>query len=94
MLCDDGRPYLGLMLWPTAGADPAEIEARLRAFNGAQHGGAARIKRALLLKDPPSANAHEISDKGTINRRAVIDRRASEVDRLYADAPDAGVMQL
>ncbi|WP_374346334.1 AMP-binding protein [Phenylobacterium sp.] len=94
VLCDDGRPYLGLMLWPTAGADPAEIEARLRAFNGAQHGGAARIKRALLLKDPPSANAHEISDKGTINRRAVIDRRASEVDRLYADAPDAGVMQL
>lgn len=94
VLCDDGRPYLGLMLWPTAGADPAEIEARLRAFNGAQHGGAARIKRALLLKDPPSANAHEISDKGTINRRAVIDRRASEVERLYADAPDAGVMQL
>lgn len=94
VLCDDGRPYLGLMLWPTAGADPAEIEARLRAFNGAQHGGAARIKRALLLKDPPSANAHEISDKGTINRRAVIDRRASEVERLYADAPDEGVMQL
>lgn len=94
VLCDDGRPYLGLMLWPTPGADAGEIEARLRAFNGAQHGGAARIKRALLLKDPPSANAHEISDKGTINRRAVIDRRASEVDRLYADAPDEGVMQL
>lgn len=94
VLCDDGRPYLGLMLWPNPGADPAEIESRLAAFNAAQHGGAARIRRALLLKDPPNANAHEISDKGTINRRAVIDRRASEVDRLYADTPDDGVMQL
>jgi len=94
VLCDDGRPYLGLMLWPTAGADPAEIARRLADFNAAQHGGAARVKRALLLKDPPSANAHEISDKGTINRRAVIDRRAGEVERLFAEAPDDGVMVL
>jgi feruloyl-CoA synthase len=94
VLCDDGRPYLGLMMWPTAGADPAEIARRLAGFNTDQRGGAARIKRALLLTDPPNANAHEISDKGTINRRAVIDRRASEVERLFADAPDAGVMAL
>jgi feruloyl-CoA synthase len=94
VLCDDGRPYLGVMLWPTAGADPAEIARRLAAFNLDQHGGAARVKRALLLTDPPSANAHEISDKGTINRRAVIDRRAAEVERLFAETPDADVMVL
>ncbi|WP_304177601.1 AMP-binding protein [Phenylobacterium aquaticum] len=94
VLCDDGRPYLGVMLWPTAGADPAEIETRLRAFNAQQHGAAARVKRALLLTTPPNANAHEISDKGTINRRAVIDRRAAEVERLFAETPDAGVMAL
>lgn len=94
VLCDDGRPYLGVMLWPTANADPAEIETRLRAFNADQHGGAARVKRALLLTTPPNANAHEISDKGTINRRAVIDRRAAEVERLFAETPDDGVMAL
>jgi feruloyl-CoA synthase len=94
VLCDDGRPYLGVMLWPTAGADPAEIARRLAAFNREQHGGAARVKRALLLSEPPSANAHEISDKGTINRRAVIDRRADQVDRLFAETPDEGVMVL
>lgn len=94
VLCDDGRPYLGVMLWANAGADPAEIARRLAAFNADQHGGAARVKRALLLAEPPSANAHEISDKGTINRRAVIDRRAGEVGRLYAETPDAGVMVL
>ncbi|TAL38280.1 MAG: acyl-CoA synthetase [Phenylobacterium sp.] len=94
VLCDDGRPYLGVMLWARPDAELAEIGRRLAAFNAEQHGSAARIKRALLLKDPPSANAHEISDKGTINRRAVIDRRVSEVERLFAEAPDAGVISL
>ena len=94
VLCDDGRPYLGLMAWPSAGADPAEIARRLADFNSRNHGAASRIVRALLLGEPPSANAHEISDKGTINRRAVIDRRAGEVERLFADSPDPGVMVL
>ena len=94
VLCDDGRPYLGVMLWARPDAELAEIGRRIAAFNGEQHGTAARIKRALLLKDPPSANAHEISDKGTINRRAVIDRRAGEVERLFAETPDEGVISL
>jgi feruloyl-CoA synthase len=82
------------MLWPKGEVDPAEIGRRLAAFNVGQSGGAARVKRALLLTDPPSANAHEISDKGTINRRAVIDRRADQVERLFADTPDDGVIAL
>lgn len=94
VLCDDGRPYLGVMLWARPDAELAEIGRRIAAFNSEQHGSAARIKRALLLKDPPSANAHEISDKGTINRRAVIDRRAGEVERLFAETPDEGVISL
>lgn len=94
VLCDDGRPWLGAMLWPKPDADRAEIARRLAAFNAGQHGSAGRVKRALLLTEPPSANAHEISDKGTINRRAVIDRRAGEVERLYADTPDEGVIAL
>lgn len=94
VLCDDGRPYLAVMLWLTPGADPTEVARRLAAFNTHHRGVAARIRRALLLNDPPSANAHEISDKGTINRRAVIDRRAAEVDRLFSDTPDAGVIAL
>lgn len=94
VLCDDGRPYLGVMLWTHGEADPAEIAKRLTTFNASQHGGAARVKRALVLAEPPSANAHEISDKGTINRRAVIDRRAGEVERLFAETPDPDVIVL
>ncbi|HET6970314.1 MAG TPA: AMP-binding protein [Phenylobacterium sp.] len=94
VLCDDGRPYLGVMLWARPDADPAEIARRLKGFNAEQHGGAARVRRALVLAEPPNANAHEISDKGTINRRAVIDRRAAEVERLFAETPDPGVIVL
>ncbi|WP_326523678.1 AMP-binding protein [Sphingomonas sp.] len=94
VLCDENRPYLTLMLWTVGGAGRADIEAGLRAFNAGQHGGSSRISRALLLDEPPSANAHEMSDKGTINRRAVIARRSGDVERLYADAPDADVIVL
>lgn len=94
VLCDDGRPYLGVMLWAKPDAPRAELEERLAIFNRSQTGGAARVRRALVLREPPSPNAHEISDKGTINRRAVIDRRGAEVERLFAEAPDAEVMVL
>jgi len=94
VLCDDGRPYLGAMVWTKGDIGQAEIAERLKAFNVGQTGGAARVRRALVLTTPPDANAHEISDKGTINRRAVIDRRAGEVERLFADRPDAGVIDL
>jgi feruloyl-CoA synthase len=94
VLCDDNRPYLTLLIWPNKGAAPADIAARLAAFNASQHGVAGRIRRALRLDAPPTANAHVISDKCTINRRAVIERRSAEVERLYADAPDPDVILL
>jgi feruloyl-CoA synthase len=43
-----------------------------------------RIAVAALLAEPPSPEAGEITDKGTLNRRAVLDRRAAIVEALYA----------
>lgn len=94
VLCDENRPFLTLMLWTAGGAGRAEVEAGLRAFNAGQHGRSSRIARALILSEPASANAHEMSDKGTINRRAVIERRRADVERLYADAPDPEIIDL
>ncbi|MEN3746611.1 AMP-binding protein [Sphingomonas sp. HF-S3] len=94
VLCDADRPYLTLLAWSAPSASRTEIAAALAAFNAGQQGSASRIRRALLLDEPPSANAHEMSDKGTINRRAVIDRRADQVARLYADMPDADIIDL
>lgn len=94
VLCDENRPYLAVMLWPTKTGSREAISEAIVAFNAGQQGGSSRIARALILAEPPSANAHEMSDKGTINRRAVIDRRRAEVERLYADVPDTDVIDL
>jgi feruloyl-CoA synthase len=41
----------------------------------------------LLVAEPPSLQAGEITDKGYVNQRAVLERRAALVDRLYASRP-------
>jgi len=43
-----------------------------------------RIARARLLRDPPSFALGEITDKGSINQRAVLAQRAALIDELYA----------
>jgi feruloyl-CoA synthase len=48
-------------------------------------GSANRVTRALILLDPPSIDKGEITDKGTINQRAVLTHRASLVEALYAE---------
>jgi feruloyl-CoA synthase len=50
-------------------------------------GSSTRIARAILLTEPPSIDAGEITDKGSLNQRAVLERRAGLVDDLYADPP-------
>ena len=51
-----------------------------------------RIARCLLLADPPSIDANEITDKGYLNQRAVLARRAALVERLYAVSPPPDII--
>jgi feruloyl-CoA synthase len=55
-------------------------------------GSANRPARALLLVDPPSIDKGEVTDKGSINQRAVLTHRADLVERLYAEQPDADIL--
>jgi feruloyl-CoA synthase len=48
-------------------------------------GSANRIARLCLLADPPTIDRGEITDKGSINQRAVLTHRADTVTRLHAD---------
>ena len=48
-------------------------------------GSANRIARLCLLADPPTIDRGEITDKGSINQRAVLTHRADTVARLHAD---------
>jgi feruloyl-CoA synthase len=46
-------------------------------------GSASRIARAVVLTDPPNIDKGEITDKGSINQRAVLKERADLVAALY-----------
>ena len=48
-------------------------------------GSANRIARMCLLADPPTIDRGEITDKGSINQRAVLTHRAETVAKLHAD---------
>jgi feruloyl-CoA synthase len=55
-------------------------------------GSANRVARAIVLEEPPHIDRGEVTDKGSINQRAVLSHRAALVERLYADVPDAQVI--
>jgi len=77
----DGLPVSELIRRP-------EVRERLRAgllaHNAAHPASSRRFARALLLAEPPAIDAGEITDKGYVNQRAVLERRAELVERLYA----------
>ncbi len=57
-------------------------------------GSSTRICRLLLLEEPPSLDIGEMTDKGSINQRAVLRHRAALVEELYAATPSARVIAL
>jgi feruloyl-CoA synthase len=87
---------------PSLHGDPAKLIASpavrehvrkgIAAHNARQSGSSTIIRRVLLLAEPPSIDANEITDKGYINQRAVLDRRRELVARLYADSPGGDVI--
>jgi len=84
------RDEVGVLVFPSAaGAQlpPGEFAARIAQALGRmkrEGGGSSQCPtRALVLAEPPSPDAGEITDKGYINQRAVLQRRAALVQRLY-----------
>ena len=62
------------------------------SFTKAGTGSSNRIVRAMLTDKPPSLDAGEATDKGSINQRMVLRHRAALVDEIYADQPSARVI--
>ncbi len=71
-----------------------EIRNRLLAFNASAGGSSRRIARVMIMTEPPSVDGNEMTDKGYLNQRAVLDRRANLVSQLYADDPGPDVILL
>jgi feruloyl-CoA synthase len=55
----------------------------LEQLNVNASGSSTRVERLLLLAEPPSIDAREQTDKGSINQAAVLQRRAALVDAMY-----------
>ncbi len=71
------------------------VRRGLDAHNSVAEGASSRlISRAMLMVEPPSIDGNELTDKGYINQRAGLERRAALVERLYADQPDESVIVL
>src|SRR5215469_3447277 len=60
---------------------------KLASFAAASTGTSGRIMRAAVLAEPPSLDIGEMTDKGSINQRAVLTHRVGVVEALYADPP-------
>jgi feruloyl-CoA synthase len=93
------RDEVGALIFPSPQArelGPEGLATRVRAaLNALRREGAGSSHspaRALLLAEPPSADAGEITDKGYINQRAVLSRRAADVQALYAQPADPRVI--
>lgn len=88
------REAIGILVWPTPEWQRREgLNERLRTtflrWNEKHPGRSTRVERLLLMTEPPSIDAGEITDKGYVNQRRTLERRRVLVERLFEDpAPD------
>src|SRR5277367_3935091 len=66
----------------------------LESFAVNATGSSNRVTRAIVAHEPPSLDAGEITDKGSLNQRAVLERRTATVDQLYAAETSSQILRI
>jgi feruloyl-CoA synthase len=84
VIAGEGRSEVGALVFPSGQVSRQELLDKLRSLPST--GSSNRVARAIVLEEPPSLDAGEMTDKGSINQRAVLKRRAALVDELYANS--------
>jgi len=82
------RDELGALVFPAPGQSQERLTELLARHAATAVSSSTRIARVLVMPEPPSIDAGEITDKGYLNQRAILARRAADVARLYSDDPD------
>ncbi|MBR1234895.1 feruloyl-CoA synthase [Bradyrhizobium sp. AUGA SZCCT0182] len=80
-----------------AASDPlirAAFRERFQKLLADATGSSTRITRAVLFDAPLSIDRGEVTDKGSINQRAVIEHRSALIEQIYSPAPPAQVITL
>jgi feruloyl-CoA synthase len=91
------NPTLPLDDMVATAADPLILGAfveRFTKFLSTATGSSTRVTRAILLDVPLSIDRGEVTDKGSINQRAVLEHRKELIEELYAPEPSARVIVL
>jgi feruloyl-CoA synthase len=89
VITGEGRGEVGALIFPAGPTTLAALHERFKSFAAQSTGSSNRIERAMVLEEPPSLDAGEMTDKGSLNQRAVLARRAALVEELYRDPPSA-----
>lgn len=89
-----GAPDEGPMDSLAYAALAARIAEQLRAHNAGAGGSTHRVAAFRILHAPASIGDGETTDKGYVNQRGVLNRRAALVDELYAATPGPEVVRL
>ena len=71
----------------------AEFSARLKSFAKASTGSSMLVRRAMILEDGPSIDRSEMTDKGSINQRAVLANRDDLVRLLYTAGENSRILE-
>ena len=94
VVCGHDQDYLGLLVWPilsTTTHNTAEtlkkISDQVGIYNANRKEISRRIVKFMIMTEPPSFEAGEVTEKGTVNQREVRTRRAALIKGLYSDVP-------
>jgi len=91
VIAGHGRGEVCALVIPRPGSAP-DLQRLLETLAASSTGSSNRIARAMLLPGPLSIDAGEITDKGSVNQRAVLERRKDMVEELYRGPPSERVL--
>lgn len=110
VIAGQDKPFIGVLVWPSPSAlqllaneqsdvPPfvrliARIKAGIEAHNTEAGGSSRKVARFMVMLEPPSLDSGEVTDKGYVNQRLTLERRAALAEKLFAAAPDADVIVL
>lgn len=100
VICGQDQDYLAILMIPDAGTDPAEpavrafVRDRLEAYAAVHPGSSTHVARAIFLDRPPSIDAGEITDKGSLNTAIIREQRRDFVEHLFSSVDHPAVIAI
>ena len=91
----EGREWVGALVWVVSDSPGLrdQLATVLKKVNGDVTAASLRIARVVIESEPLSSAAYELTDKGSVNVRAVAERRGASVQALFDAAASGPVVR-